>query len=120
MKERKNFIVRVEPKTTNIKGQQTKRKVTGQTLDHHLKPLLAPPSDPDLINLVQATENKRSSKNKDYTRPVEIFRYQSLNIRELLTKINAAQLKGKLSESEFRSALLNGTTGKDHLLVQGV
>ena len=58
MKERKNFIVRVEPKTTNIKGQQTKRKVTGQTLDHHLKPLLAPPSDPDLINLVQATEKK--------------------------------------------------------------
>ncbi len=82
------------------------------------KNLLAPLSDPDLTNLAQAIGYKRSSKNKDYTRPGENFNYKSSNINGLIRKINTAQRKGELSASEFRSALLTGTTGKDHMLVR--
>ena len=116
--ERKNPLVKLGHKTINNKKQPFKRKVTDHILDQTSKLPLATLSGPSLNKLAQATENRRSSKNVGDTQAVRMTKHSSLNTKRLLTKIKAIYLKGKRPESEFRSALLNGTTGKDFLLVQ--
>ncbi len=105
--ERKNPLAKLGHKTINNKKQPFKRKVTDHILDQTSKLPLATLSGPSLNNLPQATEQA-----------VRLTKHPSLNTKRLLTKIKAIYLKGKRPESEFRSALLNGTTGKDYLLVQ--